>query len=66
MEGAINFSVPLQVKMKTGPSWGSLLDYVPTHQQPFVEMKDGIISESRKTDSVGGQSVVRDIFGRED
>ena len=27
MEGAINLTVPLQVKMKVGPAWGSLSDY---------------------------------------
>ena len=27
MEGAINLCVPLEVKMKSGPSWGSLTDY---------------------------------------
>ena len=62
MEGAINFSIPLQVKMKKGPSWGSLIDYIPSQQQPFVEMEDGNISES----SDGGKSIVRDIFGRGD
>ena len=62
MEGAINFSIPLQVKMKKGPSWGSLIDYIPSEQQPFVEMEVGNISES----SDGGKSIVRDIFGRRD
>ena len=29
MEGALNISVPLQVKMKKGMTWGTMDDYTP-------------------------------------
>ena len=36
MEGAINLCVPLEVKMKSGPSWGSLTDYPIPLPLPYV------------------------------
>ena len=66
MEGAINLSVPLQVKMKKGLSWGSLVDYTPMQPQAFIGLQGRNSSEKSAIMVKRGESVVRDIFGRDD
>lgn len=75
MEGAINLCVPLEIKMKSGPTWGSLSDYAVTSQREkslsaaapeATAMKTSSINEI-KVDSVAPSfSIVRNIFGRDD
>jgi hypothetical protein len=81
MECAINLCVPLEIKLKSGPTWGSLSDYtIPSQQEPSLAViatpVPVVVSTGGKTISISRSEINRDssipslnvnrnIFGRD-